>query len=473
MKNYYQQKVEEIFDKLDTNKDGLSSDEVIKRLEKYGKNELTARTGTPKWLLFFSQFKDVLTIMLIIASTISLIVGSYRDAVVMIIIVVINVIVGFYQENKAEEIMSSLKKLVNSPAKVYRDGNISKLAQSKIVPGDIVALEEGDKIPADLRIIEAFNLRTNEVSLTGESLPQEKHSNVIKEESALGDRANISFFGTTVASGTGKGVVIGTGMDTEMGKIASMTQEEEKSRTPLQKELGVLASRLAMFAILIGFFLFGVSIYRGLGIYFALIYGLGITVAIVPQALPMQVTVALSQGVGRLANKNAVVKKLSSAETLGSTNIIATDKTGTLTKNEMTVKKVWFDNKEYEVTGLGYKPEGNILDSDGKALDDEEIEDISSIFEAATMASNAEIHPPDDNHSNWYAVGDPTEAALVTLSTKLGIRSPEEDKENPELHEFSFDSERKRMSSIRDIEDKNILTMKCAIDSVLSISKYV
>ncbi len=473
MKTYYQQKVEEIFDKLDTNKDGLSSDEVKKRLEKYGKNELAAREGTPKWLLFFSQLKDVLTIMLIIASTISLIVGSYRDAVVMSAIVVINVIVGFYQENKAEAIMSSLIKLVDSPAKVYRDGDISKLAQSDIVPGDIVVLEEGDKIPADLRIIEAFNLRTNEVSLTGESLPQEKHSNIIKEESSLGDRANIAFLGTTVASGTGKGVVIRTGMDTEMGKIASMTQEEEKTQTPLQRELGVVASRLAVFAILIGFFLFGISIYRGLGLYFALIYGLGITVAIVPQALPMQVTVALSQGVGRLASKNAVVKRLSSAETLGSTNVIATDKTGTLTKNEMTVKKVWYDGKEYEITGLGYKPEGDILDTDGEPLEDEEIEHISCIFEAATMASNAEIHPPDDSHATWYPIGDPTEAALVTLSTKLGVRSSDEDDENPELHEFSFDSERKRMSSIREIEDENILTMKGAINSVLSISKYI
>ncbi len=473
MKTYYQQTAKEIFDKLETNKDGLTKDEVNKRLEKYGKNELTARVGTPKWLLFFSQFKDILTIMLLVASAISLIVGSYRDAIVMSAIVVINVIVGFFQENKAEAIMSSLKKLVDSPAKVYRDGNVSKLAQSEIVPGDIVVLEEGDKVPADLRIIEAFNLRTNEVSLTGESLPQEKHSNVIKEENALGDRANIAFFGTTIASGTGKGIVIRTRMDTEMGKIASMTQEEDKTQTPLQRELGVVASRLAIFAILIGFVLFGISIYRGLGLYFALIYGLGITVAIVPQALPMQVTVALSQGVDRLASKNAVVKRLSSAETLGSTNVIATDKTGTLTKNEMTVKNVWYDGKEYQITGLGYKPEGDILDTDGKPLDDKEIKHISCIFEAATMASNAEIHPPDENHASWYPIGDPTEAALITLSTKLGVRSPDEDKENPELHEFSFDSVRKRMSSIREIEDENILTMKGAIDSVLSISKYI
>ncbi|MFP4662679.1 MAG: cation-translocating P-type ATPase [Halanaerobiales bacterium] len=473
METYYQQKVEEVLDKLETSIEGLSSKEAKNRLNKYGENQLAAKTGTSKLLLFFSQFKDILTIMLIVASALSLFIGSYRDAIIMLLIVIINVIVGFFQENKAEAIMSSLKELVQSPAKIYRDGKIKELSQVEIVPGDIVSLEEGDKVPADLRIIEAFNLRINEVSLTGESLPQEKHSNQIAEKVSLGDRANTAFLGTNIASGTGKGVVVRTGMETEMGKIASLTQEEEKTQTPLQKELNVVASRLAIFAIIIGIILFGISIYRGLGMYFALLYGLGITVAIVPQALPMQITVALSHGVDTLARKNAVVKKLSSAETLGATNVIATDKTGTLTKNEMTVKTIWYDGKEYEITGLGYKPEGDILDESGEPLNKEEIEKISCLFEAATMASNAEIHPPDDQHANWYPIGDPTEAALITLSTKLGVRSENEDKENPELHEFSFDSERKRMSSIRDIEDENILTMKGAINSVLAISKHI
>ncbi|MFP4016385.1 MAG: cation-translocating P-type ATPase [Halanaerobiales bacterium] len=473
MNTYYQQTVAEAFEKLKTSIEGLSNEEAKNRLSKYGKNQLSAKIGTPKWVLFISQFKDILTIMLIVASALSLFIGSYRDAIIMLLIVLINVIVGFFQENKAEAIMSSLKKLVQSPAKVYRDGKIKELSQEDIVPGDIVSLEEGDKVPADLRIIEAFNLRINEVSLTGESLPQEKHSNQINEEVSLGDRANTAFLGTNIASGSGKGVVVRTGMETEMGKIASLTQEEEKSQTPLQKELSVVASRLAIFAVIIGVILFGISIYRGLGLYFALLYGLGITVAIVPQALPMQITVALSQGVETLAKRNAVVKKLSSAETLGATNVIATDKTGTLTKNEMTVKTVWYDGREYEITGLGYKPEGDILHEDGQPLSKEEIKKLSCLFEAATMASNAEIHPPDDQHANWYPIGDPTEAALITLSTKLGVRSEDEDKENPELHEFSFDSVRKRMSSIRDIEDENILTMKGAINSVLSISKHI
>ncbi|MBM7622474.1 Ca2+-transporting ATPase [Sporohalobacter salinus] len=411
--------------------------------------------------------------MLVVASGMSLLIQNYRDAIVMLSIVVINVIIGFFQEFKAEEIMSSLKELVRSPAKVYRNGEIQELSQQKLVPGDIISLEEGDKVPADIRIMESHNLRTNDVALTGESMPQEKHSNQINEERSVADRNNMAYMGTNVASGSAKGVIVSTGEETEMGKIASLTQEEERSQSPLQQELTVVANRLAIFAVLIGILLFGVSIYRGLDLYYALIYGLGITVAIVPQALPMQVTVALSQGIAKMSEQNAVVKKLSSVETLGSTNIISTDKTGTLTKNEMTVKHVWFNDQEYEITGLGYKPEGDILDQDGNPLSEEKIDELEIMFDAATMASNAEIHSPDEDHSGWYPIGDPTEAALITLSTKLDTRSPKEDKENPELHEFSFDSERKRMSSIRQFEDSKVLTMKGALNSVLSVSNYI
>ncbi|SJZ40511.1 Ca2+-transporting ATPase [Selenihalanaerobacter shriftii] len=411
--------------------------------------------------------------MLVVASGMSLLIQNYRDAIVMLAIVIINVVIGFFQEFKAEKIMSSLKKLIQSPAKVYRDEGIKELAQKNLVPGDIISLEEGDKIPADIRIIESNNLRVNEVSLTGESVPQEKQVNQINEETALADRINMAYMGTNVAAGSAKGVVVSTGTDTEMGKIASLTQEEEKSESPLQQELRIIANQLAIFAIVIGILLLGVSIYRGLNLYYALVYGLGITIAIVPQALPMQVTVSLSQGVARMSEQNAVVKKLSSVETLGSTNVIATDKTGTLTKNEMTVKTVWFDGQEYKITGLGYEPEGDILNQDDKPLSQEKKDELEIIFDAATMSSNAEIHPPDDDHSGWYSIGDPTEAALITLSTKLDMRSSKEDEENPEIHEFSFDSERKRMSSIREFEDGKLLTLKGALNSVLSISNYI
>jgi len=471
--DFYMKTVKEVFEALKTSEKGLSSEEADKRLSQYGENKLSTIVKTPKWLKFLLQFKDVLVIILIVAGIISYAIGNFRDGTIMFIIVLINAVIGYLQEYKAERIMDSLKKLVQSPAKVFRDGELMELPQEKLVPGDIIHLDEGDKVPADSRIIESFNLRTNDFSLTGESMPQEKHSNTIKKISTLADRDNMAYLGTTVASGNAKGAIVATGMNTELGKIASLAQEEEKSQTPLQAELGTLGNRITIFAILIGIMLFGVTIWQGLGLNLALIYALGIAVAVVPQALPMQITVALSNGVARLAKKNAVVKKLSSVETLGSTNVISTDKTGTLTKNEMTVRYLWFDGQQYEITGVGYEPKGSILDSNGKELTEEDIDKIEIMLDTATMASNAEIHEPDENHTSWYPIGDPTEAALITASTKLGTRSPKEDEENPELQEFSFDSERKRMSSVRQFDNRVVLCMKGALDSILSTSTHI
>ena len=470
---YYRMHIKEILQTMKVDETGLSQEEADKRIQEYGKNELKTKARTPKWLRFLIQLKDVLVILLIVAAGMSLLIGNTNDAIIMMIIVIVNAVIGYLQENKAENIMDSLKKLVQSPSKAFRNKELQEVSQLELVPGDVIYLEEGDKVPADIRIIEAFNLKTNDFSLTGESMPQEKHSNPIDEEVGLADRSNMAYLGTTVATGNAKGIVVATGMETELGRIAGLTQEEKTSRSPLQLEMQAFANRIAIFAVIIGAALFGISVQQGLGVNFALLYGLGIAVAVVPQALPMQVTVALSNGVGRLAKKNAVIKKLSSVETLGSTNVIATDKTGTLTKNEMTVKFLWFDGEEFELTGIGYEPKGSILDKDKKELTKEQIDKIEIILDAATMASNAEIHKPDDNHSSWYAIGDPTEAALITASTKLGTRSPDEDKENPEIHEFSFDSVRKRMSSIRQFDDKKFLTMKGAMDSILSISKHI
>jgi len=472
-RKYYQLTAKETMEKLETSKEGLPRDKAKERLKEYGKNELQGKGGIPKWLLFLSQFRDVMVILLIVAGGISYFIGNYRDGTIMFIIVVINAIIGFIQEFKAGKILDKLKDLIKSPASVMIDGKLSEIPQDELVPGDIIKVETGDKIPADIRVLESFNLETNDFSLTGESMPQEKHSNAIKEKSILADRDNMAYLGTTVASGNALGVVVATGMNTEMGKIAVMTEETGKAESPLERELKVLGYRLTAIVLVLSVVLFFVSQLQGFSFLTSMMYALGVAVAAVPQALPAQVTVALSTASNRLASKKAVVKNLSSVETLGSTTVIATDKTGTLTKNEMTVTTVWFDGKEYEVTGVGYKPEGEIKEKGGKPLTEEEIDEMEVMLDAATMASNAEIHEPDENHSSWYPIGDPTEAALITLSTKLGTRSPKEDEENPELHEFSFDSDRKRMSSVRQFEDRQVLTMKGGTDSVLSISKYI
>jgi len=472
-KSYYAMSVQEVLDDLGTNLKGLTRAEADKRRAEHGTNVLTGEFRVSKWLTLLHQFQDVLVIVLLVAAGISFVIGSFRDGSVMLAIVVIDAIIGYVQEYKAGKIIESLRDLIKSPARVMVEGELAEVSQDKLVPGDIVHIEEGDKIPADVRIIESFNLRTNDFSLTGESTPQGKHSNAVDEGALLADRDNMAYLGTTVASGTATGVVARTGMTTEMGKIAGMTAETRQVKSPLERELGSLANRLTVVVVAISAMLYVVSIWQGFSFLTSMIYALGIAVAMVPQALPAQVTVALSTTSKRLADRNAVVKNLPSVETLGSTTVICTDKTGTLTKNEMTATDVWFNGKYHTLTGTGYEPEGEILGPDDKALTQEEIDEIEILMDAATMASNAEIHEPDEEHPGWYPVGDPTEAALVTMSTKLGTRSPTEDEENPELHEFPFDSERKRMSSVRQFGDRVQLAMKGAADSVLSISKAI
>jgi len=472
-KDFYRMHAKDALELLETSEKGLPRTEADSRRKTYGENTITSDITLPKWLIFLRQFKDLLVLVLIAAGFISYAIGSYRDATVMFIIVFINAVIGFIQEYKAGKILESLQELIKSPAKVRVEGELQEMPQHLLVPGDIVMIEAGDKIPADSRILEAFNFRTNEFSLTGESTSQEKTSKIIQEECVLGDRDNMAYMGTTAATGTALGLVVGTGMDTEMGKIASMTSETVTVQSPLQQELGILAKWLTGIVIIISTALFGIALWQGFSFYMSMVYALGVAVASVPQALPAQVTVALSTTSKRLADRNAVVKNLPSVETLGSTTVICTDKTGTLTKNEMTVTKLWFSGKEYEVTGIGYEPEGEILDENGISLSAEQIEEMEIMLDAATMASNAEIHPADEDHPGWYPIGDPTEAALITLSTKVGTRSPKEDEENPELKEFPFDSERKLMSSVRQFGDRQQLALKGATDSVLAISKSI
>lgn len=472
-KDFYQTAEDDVLNKLDTDKDGLSDTEARKRLEKYGKNELKTSLEMPLWLLFLSQFKELLIIILIIGGLVSYFIGNFRDGTIIFIIVFVNATIGFIHEYRAGEIVDKLKTLISSPAKVKRDGELVEVSQDKLVPGDIVKIEEGDKVPADLRLFEVASLKTNDFALTGESVPQEKLTDPIEDEVSMGDRNNMAYAGTTVASGRGAGVVVATGMKTETGKIAGLTEEEGEVITPLQKELRRLANQLTVAVIVISVLLFVLGMIQNFTIYMSLVYALGVAMAMVPQALPAQVTVALSTGSNSLADKNAVVKSLPSVETLGSTTVICTDKTGTLTKNEMTVQSVWFDGQEFEVTGSGYEPEGDILDQEGDSVSDEQLDELEIMMDSATMSSNAEIHEPDEEHSSWYPIGDPTEAALVALSTKLGTRSETEDEENPELQEFSFSSDLNRMSSVRQFGDEVKLTTKGSTGSLLEISDYI
>jgi len=472
-KKYYQMDAKKVLEDLNTSDNGVSITEAKKRRQKYGKNELRAKIRIPLWLLFLSQFRELLILILILGGLVSYFIGNYRDGSIIFIIVFVNAIIGFVHEHKAGKIIDKLKGLIRSPAKVMRNGELMEISQENLVPGDILHIEAGDKLPADIRLVEVNDFKTDDFALTGESVPREKQLDPIIEEVSLGDRYNMAYAGTIVVTGSATGVVVATGMDTETGKIAGLTEEAGETKTPLQKELRRLANQLSMAIGIISVGLFVLGMVQDFSMYMSLVYALGVAMAMVPQALPAQVTVALSLGSNQLADRNAVVKNLPSVETLGSTTVICTDKTGTLTKNEMTVQSVWFNGKKYEITGIGYKPEGEILDENGTSLGKDHIGDLEALMDAATMSSNAEIHPPDEEHAGWYSVGDPTEAALITASTKLGTRSPREDEENPELHEFSFDSDLMRMSSVRQFGKDVKLAVKGSTFSLLSISAYI
>ena len=472
-KEYYQMTIEEVLDNLNTSEKGLSKNDAARRLKKYGKNELKAKIKVPVWLIFLSQFKELLILILIIGGIISFLIGNARDGTIIFLIVFVNAVIGFVHEYKAGKIIDKLKSLITSPAKVIRDEDLTEISQEKLVSGDIIKIDEGDKLPADVRLIEVNGLKTNDFALTGESLPQEKKIDSIKEDVSIGDRINMAYAGTTVAIGNATGVVVATGMETETGKIAGLTEEAGDTKTPLQNELRRLANQLTIAVIFLGVGLFLLGLIQHFTLYMSLVYALGVAMAMVPQALPAQVTVALSTGSNRLAVRKAVVKNLLSVETLGSTTVICTDKTGTLTKNEMTVRSIWFNGKKYMATGVGYEPKGKILDENEKPLSKKQLQELEVIIDAATMASNARIHKPDKKHKSWYAIGDPTEAALITVSSKAGFWSKQEDKENPEMQEFPFDSKIRRMSSVRKFGDDVILTVKGSTQSILSISKYI
>ncbi|MFA6918262.1 MAG: HAD-IC family P-type ATPase, partial [Candidatus Gracilibacteria bacterium] len=465
--NYYQLSAEETLKTLKSKREGLDNSEAAQRIKIYGENKLIASKKIPLIFRFFQQFKDLMVIILIAAGSISLYLGEDRDAIIMYTIVIVNAIIGFIQEFKAEKTMNSLKNLIKAKAKVIRNGQEIEIPQEEVVPGDIVKLEEGDAIPADLRIIEENTLSTNDFALTGESNPTRKFIHAIKGQASLGDRNNLVFMGTTVATGNGFGVVIHTGMETEIGRIANLSQETKSEDSPLQKEINHLAKTLTIVTIIIGSVLMGIGLLMHFTLREAFLFGLGIAASCVPEGLPAQVSVALSLAAGRLARQNAVIKKLSAVETLGSTHIICTDKTGTLTKNEMTVQKILIGLEEFDVTGTGYEPTGTILDSNGSQITCQKLEENETFFRAGTFASNASINPPDTEHKSWYAIGDPTEAALISLAKKVEEDPVELDKLFPEIKEFTFDSIRKRMSSIRDIHGKKIAFVKGSPQSLL------
>jgi len=442
---WYNKSKEEVLKELSTNEfEGLSNQEAGQRIEKYGRNELKAQPKKTFLQKLIAQFKDFLIIILIVAAGISAAVGEVQDAFVILAIVIMNAVMGIVQEGKAEKSVEALQKMSAPEAKVLRDGLQVMVQSAEIVPGDIVVLEAGDIIPADVRLIESSNMKVEEASLTGESVPVEKNAREVLEGPAgIGDRHNMGFSSTVVTYGRGKGLVVETGEKTEIGHIATTIESYEEEDTPLQLKLNQLGKILGNACIAICIIVFAVGLMQGRGVLNMLLTSISLAVAAIPEGLPAIVTIVLSIGMNRMATKNAIVKKLLAVETLGATQVICSDKTGTLTQNQMTVVKAYVDDKILDIEGGGYEPVGAVK-LDGKEINMDSLPDLRIFACGATLANDAHL---DNSSGAWKLVGDPTEGAIVTFTGKLGKTREELHKEFPRIEELPFDSERKMMST--------------------------
>ncbi|MGH7142103.1 MAG: cation-translocating P-type ATPase [Candidatus Saccharimonadales bacterium] len=468
--NYYSMTPDDVIADLHSHRMGLTNVEAARRLEQHGANILFRAPHESLITTFLRQFKNLFVIMLLISAAFALYLHDGRTATILIIIALMNASVGFFQEHKAETLMNNLEDLLVPRAKVIRNDKLTDIDSQDLVLGDIVYIEEGDSVPADLRIIEEEELTTNDFALTGESNPSRKFVHAISAAVQLPDRHNLAFLGTTVATGTARGIVIGTAMHTELGRIASLSQVTHAQLSPLQKEMNHLATRIAQSTLILAALLAIIALQANLGLKAALLFAIGISAAMIPNGLVAEVNITLAQTASRMAKARALVKKLSAVETLGATNIILTDKTGTLTKNEMTISRILIGRTSYGVTGTGYEPRGAIINGQQKLLPKKTLEGLSLFFITGALACNARVSQPDAQHRTWYVIGDPTEGAIVTLARKASLKTEDLHLKYREIREFQFDAARKLMSSIRHYEGKAVVFVKGAPEAVLGRS---
>lgn len=415
-------------------KGGLSTENIESLRGNYGFNELPKKGGTSPWKLFANQFSSLMIWLLLAAAIVAGIVGEVVDLYAILAIVILNAALGFFQEYRAEKSLEELQKLATPHSKVIRDGKTLFLPSREIVPGDLLLLEAGDGVPADGRIVDLAALHANEASLTGESLPVEKTAEVIVEGAAVGDQKNMVFMGTDIVRGKAHVIVTSIGLETEIGKIARQLMGQRKEETPLQHKLDTLGKQLVVICLVIVAAVFALGIWRGSSFVDMLLISLSLAVAAIPEGLPAAVTISLSIGVRRMAEKKALIRRLSSVETLGCTNVICSDKTGTLTQNAMTVRVIWVDDTMIEVGGIGYAPVGEFST---------ETRDLHQVLEIACLCNNAIL---GQEGQDWVIRGDPTEGALLTAAKKAGLDRENIVSDHPITEENPFDSDRKMMS---------------------------
>lgn len=458
---YYKLSPKDVLSEFQTSFDGLQKEDVLMREKIYGKNILIWTKKQGFFLKFLKQFKDVLIILLMVSDAISLYLQDFRWATILTFIILINAIIWYFQEAKAEKIMESLKKMLHPNAKVKRNGKMIEVLAEELVPGDIVYIEQWDSIPADMRIIQESEFQTNDFSLTGESNPVNKFTHEIPGDILLSERNNCVWMWTTVATWYAWCVVFATWMKTELGRIANLSQEQLPEDTPLQNEMKNIAKKLTIGTLILAVFLFVIALLVHFTPREAFIFMIGISASMIPEGLPAQVSIALAVAASRLAKNKALVKQLSSVETLWCVNVICTDKTGTLTKNEMTVKHLLLGGMLFDIEWDGYEPIGDIIEHvSQKKINETFLSTRKHFFNTLFLDSNAKINAPDEEHLTRYAIGDPTEAALVSLAEKIGINTEKLDNEIPEIHQYGFDSVRKMMSSVRMIENQKLLYVK-------------
>jgi Ca2+-transporting ATPase len=461
---------------------GLSQKEVQSRLQKYGPNELTERPRPGFLKLLLGQFNNFLVIILIIAAVVSLLLGEVIDAAAIMVIVVLNSVVGVVQESKAEQALAALKKMAAPNAQVIRDGHQLTVPSRELVPGDIVLLEAGNYVPADMRLVESVNLKVEEASLTGESMPVDKKANVVlNKEIPLGDRINSAFMSTLVTYGRGKGLVTSTGMHTQIGLIAEMLQSYEEEQTPLQGKLDHLGKVLGVACLSICGVIFvyglvrdthfGTIFSQGLLAYLSaekkdivelFMTAVSLAIAAVPEGLPAVVTICLALGMQRMIRRHALIRKLPAVETLGCTTVICSDKTGTLTQNEMTVVEGWVGGKKFKISGEGYTPTGQ-FSADGRPFDPAKEPSASLLLHAALLCNDAKLEEGGEEKGGkaWRMVGDPTEGAMVVAAAKAGLWRKGMETVLPRVKEIPFDSERKRMTTIHEQQAGGNINFDC------------
>jgi magnesium-transporting ATPase (P-type) len=462
--------VKQVFEALETSQKGLNSEEAERRLAKYGLNALVEKKRTPVVYKFLAHLKDLFSILLLFASLLSALSGMWQLSLIILAVVLVNTVFSLFQEWRAEKAMETLRNWMPEYAKVIRDGELQKIPVKKLVPGDVIVLEEGDRVPADARLFEAFELWTNNVPLTGESEPQPRSGKPTRVvNGSYLDSPNLVFMSTSVAKGQGRAVVYATGMDTKFGQIANLTQEIREEQSPLQKEIAHTARYDFILAVTVGCVFFLASlIWLHLDFYTSILFMIGVMVCCVPEGLQVTVSSALAINVLKMIKENALVKRLSAVQTLGSVTVICTDKTGTITRGEMTVRKILVSRKVIDVSGAGYAPIGEFT-RNGKVLEKTDSENVEKLLEISALCNSSKVEPPSDKNRFWSVIGDPTDGALLVGALKYGLNVQALLTQKPIIHIVPFDSKRKRMTTIHKNGDKLFAYTKGAPRSILSI----